>query len=131
VASSGGENDHTLMPRQKSNPHITCPDRNRAYLHDRMPITLRHGDALLILESHTPYSITLRDELANKMTSLQVPDLNSAITATADNAGVVKLQTRNTIVVRGQPMYRREFFERPHTDRAVGASGYQRSSAHL
>jgi hypothetical protein len=69
-------------------------------LHDGSIVSEGHGYAFLILESHAPHSLTLSNQLANEVARFQVPDLNTAITATADNASIIELQAGHAVIVR-------------------------------
>ena len=65
------------------------------------------------------------------MASLEIPDLDAAVTTAADNPGIVKLQARNTIIVCGEAMDGAEPLERPHPNGAVAAARDERAAAHL
>ncbi len=76
------------------------------YLHDRPVGPARHDDSLFFLKSHPPDSFSGLTKFAYQLTSLDAPDLDTSIAPTTQNSIVVKLQTRNTIIVRSQAMYR-------------------------
>lgn len=80
-----------------------------SYFHYGSVVSQRHGDALLVLESDTPNSLALSNEFSDKVTRLQIPYFDTAIAATTDNTSVVKLQARNTVVMRSQSVNGREF----------------------
>jgi hypothetical protein len=68
-------------------------------------------NTLLIFEGNTPDSFTLRDEFTNEMSSFEVPDLNSTITATTHDSSIIKLQTGDAVIVSCEPVDRTHFFQ--------------------
>lgn len=81
----------------------------KTYFHDGPVATKGHRDALLVLECNTPNCLALRNKLADEVSGLEIPDLDTAVTTTAHDAGIVKLQARNTVIVRRQPVDRHKF----------------------
>lgn len=69
------------------------------YLHDCAPTSAGHDNSLFFFEDHTPYSFGWGAEFADECALLQVPDLNTSIASTTDDAGVVELQAGNTVVM--------------------------------
>lgn len=65
------------------------------------------------------------------MSRLEIPHFNPAIATTTDNAVIIKLQTRDAIVMRRQAMDGRHLLQRPHPHRSVGTAGDKRVPTHL
>lgn len=72
-----------------------------AYLHNRSAAPTGHDNSLLFLKHYSPDSLGRAAQFTHRNTSLEVPDFDTTITATADNPGVVELQTCDAIIVRG------------------------------
>ena len=100
-------------------------------LHDRSRVAQRERHALLFLESNAPYGFTLSDKLAHQLPGLQIPDLDTAVTTTADNPGLVELKARDAVVVRGKSVDGTFAFQRPDANRPVGTSGNEGVTTHL
>ncbi len=102
-----------------------------AYLHDGPTILQRHSHTFLLLKRNAPHGLTLGDQLADEMTSLQIPDLDAAVATAADNPGIVELQARDAVIVGGKAVDGAEPLERPHPHGAVAAARDKRAAAHL
>lgn len=102
-----------------------------SYLHHGPAILQRHGNALFILKGDTPNRLALRDELADELAGLEVPDLDTPIAAAADNPRVVELQACDAVVVRRKTMDGAEPLQRPDPYGPVAAASDQRVAAHL
>lgn len=89
---------------------------HQTYLHDGASVAESQSDTLLVLKGDAPDSLALGDELADKVTGLEVPDLDATVASTRDNAGVVELQARNTIIMSGKTVNGAHLLEGPDAD---------------
>ncbi|CAF3507613.1 unnamed protein product [Fusarium graminearum] len=87
-----------------------------AYLHHCTPLSQGQGNTLLILKGNSPDSFTLSDEFSNEMSGLEIPYLNSAITATTHDSSIIKLQTCDAIIMGCKTVNRAHLLQRPNSD---------------
>jgi hypothetical protein len=89
------------------------------------------GDTLFVLKGDTPDGLALGDELANEVTSLEIPDLDATVASTTDDTGVVELQACNTIIMSCEAVDGAHLLEGPDADGSVRATGHEGVSTHL
>jgi hypothetical protein len=102
-----------------------------AYLHDGAAILFRSRNALFILKGDAPNRPTLRNEFTDRLSSLEIPDLEAAVTTTAYDARVVELQARHAVVVGSETVDGVVPFERPYPNRPVTTAGNKSTTTHL
>lgn len=90
----------------KSATHLTVIPLALAYLHYCTALSQGESNAFLILESNSPDSFTLGNKFSNEVSGLEIPYLNSAITATTHNSSIIKLQTGDAIIMGCKTMNR-------------------------
>lgn len=101
------------------------------YLHDSATLSQRQGDALFVPKCNPPNCLSLSEQLADKVASLQIPNLNTTVTSATDDASVVKLQACDAIVVGSQPVYGTHLLQGPDTHRPIGSTRNERVTTHL
>jgi hypothetical protein len=101
------------------------------HLHNGPTVLQSHGNALLVLESHAPHGIALRNQLANKLASLQIPNLDPTVTTAADDPGIVELEACDAVVVSREPVDGAGPLDGPDPHGTITAAGDKSVSAHL
>lgn len=97
-SSSGGENDHTCSCLVSV--EVEHARRSETNLHDSLAASACHDHGLLLFEDNPPDRLSWLAKFTHLSTSLEIPDLDAAIAAARDNAGVVELQAGDAVVVR-------------------------------
>lgn len=100
-------------------------------LHDRATASARHNNALLAFERDAPDRFGGLAQLPGEGALAQIPDFDAAVGAAAHNAGVVKLEGGNGVIVRGEAVDCCVSGEGPYSDGAVGTASYKSRSTHL
>ena len=95
-----------------------------SHLHDCTTLAQGQGNALLILKCDSPDSLALRDEFPNEVSGLEIPDLDSTITAATHDSSIIKLQTSNAVVVGSETMDGTHLFQGPHPDRSIRSTSH-------
>jgi len=81
-----------------------------------------HNNSFFLFKYHSPNCFGWLAELAYESAGFKVPYFDTTVRAPRYNAGLVKLEGRDTIVVCSKAVDRRESFEGPDTDGAVRAT---------
>jgi hypothetical protein len=90
---------------------------------NRLAITLAQNGALVVAEAHAPYSIARESELANNVTSLDIPEFDAAVIAARNDKAIVKLETGDAVVVSAEAVNARVVGEVEHNDSTIGSAG--------
>jgi len=94
-------------------------DARVTYLHDGPSAPAGHDDRLFFLEDDSPDSFGRAAQLPHRNSCLEIPHLDAAIATTTYYPRIIKLQTRDAVIVRGQSMDRLVGCEAPHADGAI------------
>ena len=122
VAPSGHRSTaFRIFPRRRKPPN----------LHDRLATPRCHDNTPFTLEGDPPDRLGRLTQLPYQTTSCQIPDLDSTVRTTRNNARVVELEAGDAVVVGCKAVDWGVSFERPNADGAVGATGHERGGAHL
>jgi len=84
-------------------------------LHDGPVTSTGHDHTLLLFECDPPDSIGGCSQFSNQLPSFEIPNFHSPITTSTHNSGIVKLQTRDAIVVCCESMNRCHLLQRPYS----------------
>jgi hypothetical protein len=102
-----------------------------SHLHDCTTLSQGQGNTLLVFKCDSPDGLALCNQFPNEVSGLEIPDLDSTITAATHDSSIVKLQTSNAVVVGCETMDGTHLFQRPNPDRSIRSTSHQGVSAHL